>query len=216
MLTQVHWPTYAPTQVKLQPELAEMQDVFKTYYLEKYSGRRLGFLNSLGTCVLKSHFETGKKELSVSVYQAVVLLLFNETDHISFASILDSTEIDEDELKRTLQSLACGKVRVLRKRPEGRDVELDDVFHVNQKFSHKVCGENVGVHVCDFCILTLCGGLMQLMRIKINQIQMKETVEENHKTTEDVFQDRQYQVVTLHKTALLDASGRACSYFKRR
>jgi hypothetical protein len=45
---------------------------------------------------------------------------------------------------------------------------------------------------------------------------MKETVEENHKTTEDVFQDRQYQVVTLHKTALLDASGRACSYFRRR
>jgi cullin 4 len=33
-----------------------------------------------------------------------------------------------------------------------------------------------------------------LVRIKINAIQLKETVEEQHDTTERVFQDRQYQV----------------------
>lgn len=33
-----------------------------------------------------------------------------------------------------------------------------------------------------------------LYRIKVNAIQMKETVEENTNTTERVFQDRQYQV----------------------
>ena len=42
-------------------QIAEMQDVFKTFYLEKYSGRRLGFLNSLGTCVLRSTFAAVKK-----------------------------------------------------------------------------------------------------------------------------------------------------------
>lgn len=31
-------------------------------------------------------------------------------------------------------------------------------------------------------------------RIKVNAIQMKETVEEQQKTTEGVFQDRQYQI----------------------
>jgi cullin 4 len=35
---------------------------------------------------------------------------------------------------------------------------------------------------------------MQLYRIKINSIQMRETVEENVKTNEQVLQDRQYQV----------------------
>lgn len=34
----------------------------------------------------------------------------------------------------------------------------------------------------------------KLFRIKINQIQMKETVEEQVSTTERVFQDRQYQI----------------------
>ena len=35
-----------------------------------------------------------------------------------------------------------------------------------------------------------------LYRIKINAIQMKETVEEQKRTEEGVFQDRQYQVCT--------------------
>ena len=87
-----------------------------------------------------------------------------------FADILGATGIEEKELKRTLQSLACGKVRVIKKKPEGRDVGDADVFHINHKFTHNK------------------------FRIKINQIQMKETVEENVKTTEGVFQDRQYQV----------------------
>ncbi len=34
----------------------------------------------------------------------------------------------------------------------------------------------------------------QLFRIKINSIQLKETVEENKKTNDQVLQDRQYQV----------------------
>ena len=36
----------------------------------------------------------------------------------------------------------------------------------------------------------------RLYRIKINAIQMKETVEENKKTNDQVLQDRQYQVHT--------------------
>lgn len=118
------------------------------------------------------------------------------------AALLSLTE--EGELKRTLQSLACGKARVLNKNPRGKDVEDGDRFNFNNDFKHK------------------------LFRIKINQIQMKETVnitsfwlffsftscgwvflfffysslaylfslqvEEQVSTTERVFQDRQYQI----------------------
>jgi cullin-4 len=38
-------------------------------------------------------------------------------------------------LKRTLQSLACGKKRVLKKSPVGREVEEDDVFRFNADFT---------------------------------------------------------------------------------
>lgn len=59
---------------------------------------------------------------------------------------------EDGELRRTLQSLACGKARVLNKNPRGKDVEDGDRFNFNNEFKHK------------------------LFRIKINQIQMKETV----------------------------------------
>lgn len=47
--------------------------------------------------------------------QTVVLMLFNDANKLSFQDIKDSTDIEDKELRRTLQSLACGKVRVLQK-----------------------------------------------------------------------------------------------------
>ncbi|XP_078162441.1 cullin4 isoform X1 [Carex rostrata] len=170
VLTTGYWPTYPPMDVRLPHELNVYQDIFKEFYLSKHSGRRLMWQNSLGQCVLKAEFPKGKKELAVSLFQTVVLMLFNDAQRLSFQDIKDSTSIDDKELRRTLQSLACGKVRVLQKIPKGRDVEDDDSFVFNEEFS------------------------APLYRIKVNAIQMKETVEENTSTTERVFQDRQYQV----------------------
>ncbi|KAG2545394.1 cullin-4-like [Panicum virgatum] len=170
VLTTGYWPTYPPMDVKLPHELNVYQDIFKEFYLSKYSGRRLMWQNSLGHCVLKADFPKGKKELAVSLFQSVVLMLFNDAQKLSFLDIKDSTGIEDKELRRTLQSLACGKVRVLQKIPKGRDVEDKDEFVFNEEFS------------------------APLYRIKVNAIQMKETVEENTSTTERVFQDRQYQV----------------------
>ena len=49
------------------------------------------------------------------VVQTVVLMLFNDAEKLSFQDIRESTGIEDKELRRTLQSLACGKVRVLQK-----------------------------------------------------------------------------------------------------
>ena len=78
---------------------------------------------------------------------------------------------EEEELGRVLQSLACGKTRVLKKLPTGKEINKTDNFEFNTEFRHK------------------------LFKFKINQIQTKETAEENINTTEKVFQDRQYQVI---------------------
>jgi cullin 4 len=55
------------------------------------------------------------KEFQVSLYQTLVLLLFNNSDSINYEEIKDTTKIDDTELKRILQSLACGKVPILIK-----------------------------------------------------------------------------------------------------
>lgn len=73
------------------------------------------------------------------------------------------------ELKRTLQSLACAKYRVLSKKPKGKEVNAGDEFQYNAGFSDAK------------------------MRIKINQIQLKETREENKTTHERVAADRHYE-----------------------
>lgn len=86
------------------------------------------------------------------MFQALVLILFNDADDLSLEEIKAATNIEDGELRRTLQSLACGKARVLQKNPRGRDVADNDRFVFNADFTNK------------------------LFRIKINQIQMKETV----------------------------------------
>lgn len=62
------------------------------------------------------------------------------------------------------------QTRVLRKEPKGKEVEESDVFHWREDFT------------------------TALFRVRINQIQSKETVEENKRTNDQVLQDRQYQI----------------------
>uniref|UniRef100_UPI00358F8003 cullin-4A-like isoform X1 n=1 Tax=Myxine glutinosa TaxID=7769 RepID=UPI00358F8003 len=170
ILTMGYWPTYTPMEVHLPSEMVKLQEVFKTFYLGKHSGRKLQWQPSLGHCVLRAEFAEERKELQVSLFQTLVLLMFNEGDDFSLDEVRTATGIEDSELRRTLQSLACGKARVLMKEPRGRDVDDGDHFVYNPDFRHR------------------------LFRIKINQIQMKETVEEQASTQERVFQDRQYQI----------------------
>nr|CAG4643744.1 EOG090X01NX [Lepidurus arcticus] len=170
VLTMGYWPTYPPVEVTLTAEMVQCQDVFNKFYLGKHSGRKLQWQPTLGHCVMRAVFPLGLKELQVSLFQTLVLLIFNETDELSLDEIKVATGIEIGELKRTLQSLACGKARVLLKEPRGKDVGDQDRFVFNKSFTNK------------------------LFRIKINQIQMKETTEEQQATEERVFQDRQYQI----------------------
>lgn len=170
VLTMIYWPPYTPVEVILPVQMAKYLEAFKSFYIGKYNNRNLQWQPSLGHCVLKAVLPHGEKELQVSLFQALVLLLFNSVDVLTYIDIREQTGIESDELQRTLQSLSLGKVRVLLKSPKVKAVTDTDTFHFNKQFKHKLC------------------------RIKINQVQLRETVEENVATNERVFQDRQYQV----------------------
>ncbi|GAA5986059.1 hypothetical protein JCM10908_006388 [Rhodotorula pacifica] len=173
VLSQGNWPSYPPFPISLPASLTLALDRFKTFYISKHSGRTLTWAHGLDTCSLRANFPSkgkggGRKELLVSLAQAVVLLLFNSVAEgkMSVEEIGEATKLEKKELDRTLQSLACGKVRVLVKHPKGKDINPGDQFSFNSDFRDD--------HV----------------RIKINQIQQKETVEENKSTTDRVFTDR--------------------------
>jgi cullin-4 len=77
--------------------MANSQEVFKNFYMSKHNGRRLMWQNNLGHCVVKATFPKGKKELLVSLFQTVVLLLFNDRkrDRLTYNEIKELTNIGE-------------------------------------------------------------------------------------------------------------------------
>ncbi|KAH0517543.1 Cullin-4B [Microtus ochrogaster] len=93
ILTMGYWPTYVPMEVHLPPEMVKLQEIFKTFYLGKHSGRKLQWQSTLGHCVLKAEFKEGKKELQVSLFQTLVLLMFNEGEEFSLEEIKQATGI---------------------------------------------------------------------------------------------------------------------------
>jgi cullin-4 len=118
VLTTGYWPATPATDNLILPmELCSLRDKFSAFYTTKYQGRRLAFAHALERCVVSCRFPRGKKDLEVSLFQAIVLMCFNKADQLSYSAVRDRTGLDEEELKRTLLSLACGVVgtRVLTK-----------------------------------------------------------------------------------------------------
>lgn len=62
-------------------------------YKGQHAGRKLDWDHSLGTATLKARFKGGDKELSVSLYQAVILMLFNDASELSFMDIKEQTRL---------------------------------------------------------------------------------------------------------------------------
>jgi cullin 3 len=85
--------------------------------------------------------------------------------------IRTATSMQEQELQRNLQSLACAKYKVLKKHPPGRDIKVEDSFSFNHDFT------------CN------------LQRIKISTISSKvESSEERKETKDRVEEERRHQI----------------------
>jgi len=80
------------------------------------------------------------------------------------------TSIEDADLQRHLQSLACAKFKVLKKHPPGRDVDRTDSFSFNSGFTSS------------------------LQKIKISTISSKvENNEERQETKSRIDEERKHQ-----------------------
>eukprot|EP00518_Triparma_eleuthera_P006861 CAMPEP_0182467744 /NCGR_PEP_ID=MMETSP1319-20130603/14488_1 /TAXON_ID=172717 /ORGANISM="Bolidomonas pacifica, Strain RCC208" /LENGTH=561 /DNA_ID=CAMNT_0024667869 /DNA_START=221 /DNA_END=1904 /DNA_ORIENTATION=- len=77
VLTTGYWPSYAPVDCSLPPDLREHQARFEAYFGNKYQGRRVTWQHALGTCLVDFDAPKGRKTLEVSELQALALLAFN-------------------------------------------------------------------------------------------------------------------------------------------
>ncbi|KAJ5312716.1 hypothetical protein PENANT_c007G00014 [Penicillium antarcticum] len=189
VLSAASWPSYPDVTVRIPSKIAKSINNFEAFYQTKHKGRKLDWKHQLSHCQLNAYFPkaNGKgnnmKNLVVSSFQAIVLLLFNDVpdgESLDYTQIQEATGLSDPELKRTLQSVACAKYKVLIKSPKGKDVKPTDKFWFNAGFTDPQT------------------------RIKINQIQLKETKEENKTTHERISADRhletQAAIVRLMKS----------------
>ncbi|KAI8365993.1 cullin [Radiomyces spectabilis] len=172
VLAQGIWPSYSASEIILPPDMRAQQEAYIQFYGKKYTGRRLTWQNSLGSCSVKAHFSAGFKELMLSLFQTVILLLFNDTSRpfLTYNDIFDATNLDHKELRRVLQSLSCGQHQILKKEPSGTTVEPSDQFAFNEQFQ------------------------APQHRLKFNTIQQEQTVEEQKDTQSKVLVNRQHQL----------------------
>nr|XP_023891264.1 cullin-1 [Quercus suber]XP_023891272.1 cullin-1 [Quercus suber] len=166
VLTTGFWPSYKSFDLSLPPEMVRCVEVFKGFYETRTKHRKLTWIYSLGTCNINGKFDSKPIELIVSTYQAAALLLFNNSDRLSYSEIMTQLNLTHDDVVRLLHSLSCAKYKILTKEPNTRTVSTTDNFEFNSKFTDR------------------------MRRIKIPL----PPVDERRKVIEDVDKDRRYAI----------------------
>ena len=201
------WPTASSLTVNLPRELEEHRSRFIQFYSERYQGRRLIWNQALDRCVLTARFQKGKKELEVSLFQAVVMMAFSKLSHgdtLSLTEVAEETALEIGiiiinshitvvntivandpfflgELKRTLQSLACGIIgtRVLTKDPKGKDVN-EGVSYVPRvipwyvSLPYRTTNYRIGFRLMK--ILAIKCSALRLIRFSTEKVRRKRNV----------------------------------------
>jgi cullin 4 len=198
ILTPAFWPkSIHNPNLKIPTEMSDSLSAYEKFFSSQHPQRKLQWHLNLGNCFLNFKLANGQtKELEVSFYQCIILMLFNEGDRkessaplsLPFEYIKKHTGIEDEELRVNLQSLACAKERVLTKTPKGREIGDLDVFSINVDYK------------------------TPLYRVRINTIQYKKTKKEEDATTKNVMEERGYiidativRIMKSRKQLLLNA-----------
>jgi cullin 1 len=166
VLTTGFWPTYKFTELALPEECVGCVSTFKEFYEKKLQHRKLTWIYGLGQVSMKGNFSSKPIELNINLFQAAILLLFNEQGSLKYTEIRDRLGLPDEDMARNLHSLSCAKYKLLLKEPENKSINQEDVFTYNEKFTDR----------------------MRRIKIPLPQIDDKKKVEA------DVDKDRRYAI----------------------
>ena len=138
VLTSGNWAgDNTKTYCNIPKQLSYAIEGFTDFYMNNHSGRILTWKMNFGSADVIGRFPDKNYEFTVSGYQMVVLLLFNDTDKLSVSQIKSLAGITpEYELKRHILSLI--KVKILLKNTKEFDLTDSDLLKVNDKFKNRL------------------------------------------------------------------------------
>jgi len=131
------WPLGQSTvaTVNLPNEFCKSVTKFEEFYNRMFNGRKLTWLQHLSNGEIKITFLKKPYIVTCTTYQMALLLLFNNSDSLSYNDIDTNLQLEAKELKRTLQSIL--DVKLLTKEPASERELVDCMFHLNKDFSNK-------------------------------------------------------------------------------
>jgi len=135
-LTQTFWPVIRVISCSLPNKIYDSQKKYETFYSQRFSGRKLEWMHSLGTVDIDAHFFPAEKKtaqkkylISMNTFQSLVILQFNSSISHTISSLSLTTEIPENELKQILDSLT------LQRRCHLLLKDDCDVYRINETFT---------------------------------------------------------------------------------
>lgn len=102
VLSEAAWPTYPDPAVQIPKDIQKATADFEAYYKMKHTGRKLSWKHGLAHCQIRARFPKGDKEIVVSSFQAIVMLLFNDTtgnEPLKYTDIKGATNLGISSLK---------------------------------------------------------------------------------------------------------------------
>lgn len=143
------WPLNPPNTAFSAPEeIAKTAEQFQKFYFGKHSGRKLTWLWQLCKGEVKANYVKNAKipyTFLVSTFQMGILLLFNETDTLTYEEIQKATILSPDILDPNLSILL--KAKVLLPSPDGAKPEPGTTFSLNYNFKNKKVKVNLNIQI---------------------------------------------------------------------
>ncbi|KAG0230091.1 Cullin-2 [Mortierella sp. GBA43] len=140
VLTAGSWPVNSsqPLEFQYPGELEKSITNFTTFYHQRHNGRKLSWFWHWCRADVRVNYLDKRYELSVSLYQFAVLVVFNAGDSYTAAEIGNQTKLVEAELIRVIKSLVEANLLVVdTKGSDPNAVTMSSVLKLNMSFSNK-------------------------------------------------------------------------------
>lgn len=139
ILTSGIWPEQNVHPCKLPSELSNCTLKFDKFYKEKHSGRHLSWLYNSCNVVMNTLFCPKAYIMSVTCYQAVILMLFNENDELTVNQVKEMSGLPEAELTKQLKHLCNPKQKIISKdNPKVPKFTPEEKLTVNEAFKNNL------------------------------------------------------------------------------
>ncbi|OCK84189.1 Cullin-domain-containing protein [Lepidopterella palustris CBS 459.81] len=162
------WPLTPPTTPFAPPQtIVKTYERFAAFYNNKHQGRKLTWLWQLCKGEMKANYlrmpnSKASPTFQVSTYQLAILLLFNDSETVTYEDMAEGTKLAKETLDPSIGVFV--KAKVVNVSPEGGKPEAGTSYTLNHGFKAKKLKINLNIGI---------------------KSEQKQEVEDTHKTIEE-------------------------------